>query len=443
MQTENSIERIALAYSGGLDTSVMIPWLRDNYGCEVVAVVADVGQEEDFEAVREKALRTGAVACEVVDLKAEFASDYLFPALRAGAIYESRYLLGTALARPLIAKAQVEAALAHGCDALAHGCTGKGNDQVRFEVTYRTLAPQLRVVAPWREWDLRSRLDEFAYAEARGISLPITPDKPYSIDQNLWHTSTEGGVLEDPAIAPPDDIYRMTTDPADAPPEPRVVEISFERGFPTAVDGDPLEPWRLIEALNEIAGSHGVGRCDLVENRLVGMKSRGVYETPAATVLHSALRDLESLTLDHATAAYKEGLSTRYGELVYQGHWFTALRESLDAFIDASHQTVTGTVSVKLFKGTCMPVARVSPFSLYREDLATFGEDAVYDHEDAAGFVRLWGLSAEVRARVLAGPAGPSAAPAPSTPAAASESTAPESAAPEPTTPGREAVLSG
>jgi argininosuccinate synthase len=443
MPTEKPIQRIALAYSGGLDTSVMIPWLRENYDCEVVAVVADVGQEEDFEAVREKALRTGAVACEVVDLKAEFASDYLFPALRAGAIYESRYLLGTALARPLIAKAQVEAALAHGCDALAHGCTGKGNDQVRFEITYRTLAPQLRVVAPWREWDLRSREDEFAYAEARSISLHVTPEKPYSIDQNLWHTSTEGGVLEDPAIAPPDDIYQITTDPADAPDEPRVVEISFERGFPTAVDGDRLEPWRLIEALNEIAGAHGVGRCDLVESRLVGMKSRGVYETPAGTVLHSALRDLESLTLDHATAAYKEGLSTRYGELVYQGQWFTALRESLDAFIDASHQTVTGTVSVKLFKGTCMPVGRVSPFSLYREDLATFGEDAVYDHKDAAGFIRLWGLSAEVRARVLAGPAGPSAAPAPSASAAAPESAAPESTASESTAPGREAVLSG
>ena len=440
MSTDRRIQRIALAYSGGLDTSVMIPWLRANYDCEVVAVVADVGQEEDFEAVRAKAIATGAVACEVVDLKAEFAADYLFPALRAGAVYERGYLLGTALARPLIAKAQVEVALAHGCDALAHGCTGKGNDQVRFEVTYRTLAPQLRVVAPWREWDLRSREDEFAYAEARGISLPITPEKPYSIDQNLWHTSTEGGVLEDPAMAPPDDIYQMTTDPADAPDEPRVVEISFERGFPTAVDGERLEPWRLIETLNEIAGAHGVGRCDLVESRLVGMKSRGVYETPAGTVLHSALRDLESLTLDHATSAYKEGLSTRYGELAYQGHWFTALRESLDAFLEASHQTVTGTVSVKLFKGTCMPVARVSPFSLYQEDLATFGEDAVYDQKDAAGFIRLWGLSAEVHARVLAGPAGPSKARATSASATAVEPAVPAS---ESAASGREPVLSG
>ncbi|MEJ2337639.1 MAG: argininosuccinate synthase [Gemmatimonadales bacterium] len=438
MQTEKSIERIALAYSGGLDTSVMIPWLHDTYDCEVVAVVADVGQQEDFEAVREKALRTGAIACEVIDLKAEFAADFVFPALRAGALYERGYLLGTALARPLIARAQVEAALAHGCDALAHGCTGKGNDQVRFEVAYRTLAPRLMVVAPWREWELRSREDEFAYAEARGISLPVTPEKPYSIDQNLWHTSTEGGILEDPAMAPPDDIYQITTDPADAPDEPRVLEISFERGFPTAVDGRRLEPWRLIQTLNEIAGCHGVGRCDLVESRLVGMKSRGVYETPAGTVLHSALRDLESLTLDHATSAYKEGLATRYGELVYQGHWFTALRESLDAFLDASHQTVTGTVSVKLFKGTCMPVSRVSPFSLYQEDLATFGEDAVYDHQDAAGFIRLWGLPAEVRARVMAGPAGPSVARAESAPASA-----PDSATPESTVPGRETVLSG
>jgi argininosuccinate synthase len=419
MQTEKSIEKIALAYSGGLDTSVMIPWLRANYDGEVVAVVADVGQQEDFEAVRQKALQTGAVACEVVDLKAAFAADYLFPALRAGAVYERGYLLGTALARPLIAKAQVEVALAHGCDALAHGCTGKGNDQVRFEVTYRTLAPQLRVIAPWREWDLRSREDEFAYAEARGISLPVTPEKPYSIDQNLWHTSTEGGVLEDPAMAPPEDIYQMTIDPADAPDEPQVVEISFERGFPTAVDGERLEPWRLIETLNQIAGAHGVGRCDLVESRLVGMKSRGVYETPAGTALHAALRDLESLTLDHATVAYKEGLATRYGQLAYQGQWFTALRESLDAFLEASHQHVTGTVSVRLFKGTCMPIARVSPFSLYQEDLATFGEDAVYDQKDAAGFVRLWGLSAEVRARVLAGPAGPARASEPTTSAGA------------------------
>ena len=415
MSASEPIQRIALAYSGGLDTSVMIPWLRANYDAEVVAVVADVGQQEDFDLVREKALRTGAIACEVVDLKAQFAADYLYPALRAGAIYEGRYLLGTALARPLIAEAQVAAARKHGCDAVAHGCTGKGNDQVRFEVAYRTLAPELRIVAPWREWELRSREDEFAYAEARGIALPVTPEKPFSIDRNLWHTSTEGGVLEDPAMLPPDDIFQMTTDPAAAPDEPRVLEISFERGFPTAVDGRRMPPHELISALNAIAGEHGVGRIDLVESRLVGMKSRGVYETPAGTVLRAALQDLESLTLDHATSAFKEHVATRYGEIVYQGLWFSALREALDSFIEASHQTVTGTVSVRLFKGSCSPVARVSPFSLYREDLATFGEEAVYDQKDAAGFIRLWGLPSEVRSRAAAGPAVPE--PGDSTPA--------------------------
>jgi argininosuccinate synthase len=423
MTVTEPIRRIALAYSGGLDTSVMIPWLRSNYGCEVVAVVADVGQQEDFDEVTDKALRTGAIACTIVDLKSEFASEYVFPALRAGAVYEGRYLLGTALARPVIAKAQVEAAWEHECDAVAHGCTGKGNDQVRFEVAYRTLAPELKIVAPWREWELRSREDEFAYAEARGISLPVTPEKPFSIDQNLWHTSIEGGVLEDPAVIPPDDIFRMTTDPAAAPDEPSLVEISFERGFPTAVDGRRLQPYELIETLNEIAGAHGVGRIDLVESRLVGMKSRGVYETPAGTVLRAALQDLEGLTLDHATSTLKEQMASRYAELLYQGLWFSALRETLDAFFAASHRTVTGTVSVKLFKGSCMPVARVSPFSLYREDLATFGQEAVYDQKDAAGFIRLWGLPSEVRARVLSGPAVPrsqagvAARPAPERPA--------------------------
>ena len=404
MQADQTIRRIALAYSGGLDTSVMIPWLRAKYGSEVVAVVADVGQPEDFDAVQAKALATGATACEVVDLKEEFAADYLFPALRAGAIYEGRYMLGSALARPLIAKAQVEAALAHGCDALAHGCTGKGNDQVRFEVTYRTLAPDLGIVAPWREWDLRSREDEIAYAEAHGISISVTPEKPFSIDENLWHRSIEGGVLENPAVPPPEEIFQMTVDPAAAPDEPELVEISFERGLPTALDGAVLSPAALIEQLNQIAGSHGIGRVDIVESRLVGMKSRGVYETPAGTVLRAALRDLEALTLDHATAAFKEQVAIRYGELVYQGLWHSSLREALDAFIESSHRTVTGTVSVRLCKGSALAVGRCSPFTLYREDLATFGKDGVYDQEDAAGFIRLWGLPSEVRARVQAGP---------------------------------------
>ena len=402
MNDISDIQRIALAYSGGLDTSVMIPWLRENYGCEVLAVVADIGQREDFAAVREKALGTGAIACEVVDLKEQFAAEYLFPALRAGALYEGRYLLGTALARPVIAGAQVEVARATGCDALAHGCTGKGNDQVRFEIAYRSLAPDLAIVAPWREWELRSREDEFAYAKERGIPLPVTAEKPFSIDQNLWHTSFEGGVLEDPSAVPPEGIYQMTADPTAAPDEPQDVEIAFEAGLPTAVDGVLMSPARLIAALNEIAGAHGVGRVDIVESRLVGMKSRGLYETPAGTLLRAALQDLEALTLDHAIAAFKEQLSARYGELVYQGLWFTPLREAFDAFLRVSHETVTGSVSVRLYKGSCMPVARRSPYSLYREDLATFGEDAVYDQKDAGGFIRLWGLPSEVRARLLA-----------------------------------------
>ncbi len=410
MKADRPIRRVALAYSGGLDTSVMIPWLKASYGCEVVAVVADVGQREDFEAVHAKAMATGAAACEVVDLRDEFAADYLFPALRAGAAYEGRYLLGTALARPLIAKAQVGAARAHGCDALAHGCTGKGNDQVRFEVTYRTLAPDLRIVAPWREWDLRSREDEIAYAEERGISIPVTPEKPYSIDENLWHRSIEGGALEDPAVAAPEDVFRLTVNPAAAPDEPALAEIAFEHGLPTALNGERLPPASLIERLNAIAGSHGVGRTDIVESRLVGMKSRGIYETPAGTVLRAALRDLRALTLDHATAAFQEQVAIRYGELVYQGLWHSALREALDAFVVASHRTVSGTVSVRLFKGTCLPVGRASSFSLYHEDLATFGEDGVYDQKDAAGFIRLWGLPSEVWARVGSAASRPRAA---------------------------------
>lgn len=392
--------RIALAYSGGLDTSVMIPWLRDRYGAEVVAVVADVGQRDDFEAVRRKALETGAEECRVLDLRAPFAEEYIYPALRAGAAYETRYLLGTALARPLIASAQVRAARETGCDALAHGCTGKGNDQVRFELAYQALAPDMTVVAPWREWELRSREDAIAYAEERDIPVPASSDRPYSVDQNLWHTSFEGGVLEDPGAPAPDDVYDMTVDPSDAPDEAEEVEIGFESGLPVSLYGEKMPPVDLINALNGIAGRHGVGRVDLVENRVVGMKSRGVYETPAGTVLSAALTDLESLTLDHASTDFLETVSSRYGELVYRGKWFTPLRASLDAFVESSHRSVTGTVTLRLYKGACTPVARTSPNSLYREDLATFGEDAVYDHADAGGFIRLWGLSGRVYAGV-------------------------------------------
>jgi argininosuccinate synthase len=394
------IKKVALAYSGGLDTSVIIPWLRETYGCRVVAVVVNVGQLEDLGAVEKKALASGASECRVVDVRDEFIRDYAFPALRAGAIYEGRYLLGTALARPLIARVQVEVAKETGCDALAHGCTGKGNDQVRFELTYRALAPELPVIAPWREWTLKSREDEIAYAAKHGIPVPVTAAKPYSIDQNLWHTSYEGGVLEDPANPPPDEMFQLTVDPAEAPDEPAFVEIGFERGIPVALNGAPRGPADLVSSLNSLAGSHGVGRMDLVENRLVGMKSRGVYETPAGTVLRAALSDLEALTLDRETHHFRETISPRYAELVYNGLWDSPLRGALDAFLEASHRWVTGTVRVKLFKGSCLAIARSSPYSLYRHDLATFGEDGVYDQKDAEGFNNLWALPTRVVAAV-------------------------------------------
>ncbi len=397
---KGTVDRVALAYSGGLDTSVMIPWLIENHGCEVVAVVADVGQREDLDAAREKALQTGAAACRVVDLKEEFAEECLLPALRAGAVYEGRYLLGTALARPVIARAQVRVARETGCDALAHGCTGKGNDQVRFETTYRVLAPELSVLAPWREWEIASREDAIAYAEARGIPVPATREEPYSVDRNLWHTSFEGGVLEDPASPAPRGTHDLTVPVAEALPTPRRVELSFEGARPVAVDGESMGPVELIRYLNELAGEHGVGREDLVENRLVGMKSRGVYETPAGTVLTAALEDLEAVTLDRDTARFKRTVSERYAELAYGGLWYTPLRAALDAFLEESHRRVSGSVTVELFRGSCRPVARSSPESLYRQDLATFGEDGVYDQADAGGFTRLWSLPARVWAGV-------------------------------------------
>ncbi len=394
------IDRVALAYSGGLDTSIMIPWLREAYGCEVVAVVADVGQREDLDAVRAKALRTGAVAVEVLDLRAAFVEECVLPALRAGAVYEGRYLLGTALARPVIARAQVQAALRHGCDAVAHGCTGKGNDQVRFELAYQAVAPELRVVAPWREWEIRSRTDAMAYAGRRNIAVPATAEKPYSVDRNLWHTSFEGGVLEDPEVPAPPDLYEMLVPAVRAPDRPERLTVDFEASRPVGVDGRWLDPVELLETLNRRAGAHGVGRVDLVENRLVGMKSRGIYETPGGTVLMTALQDLEALTLDRDTAAFKADVSRRYAELVYNGLWFSPLRNALDGFLEVACRHVTGRVTVELYKGSCRPVARTSPCSLYREDLATFGADPVWDQTDAAGFLRLWGLPTRVHAAV-------------------------------------------
>ncbi len=391
--------KVCLAYSGGLDTSCIIPWLKETYeGCEVVAVAVDVGQPDDLSGVEAKALASGASTCHVIDAREEFVREYAYPTLRAGAIYERKYLLGTSMARPVIAKHQVEVALLEGCDALAHGCTGKGNDQVRFELTYQTLAPQLAVIAPWRSWHIRSREDAIAYAAEKGVPVQATAAKIYSLDGNLWHLSHEGGILEDPWEEPPADAFGSTEAPEDAPDEPAYVTVGFERGWPVALDGQPLGPLELVSALNDVAGSHGVGRIDLLENRLVGMKSRGVYETPGGTVLVTAHRELEHLTLDKMTMRQKDTLALTYADLVYNGQWFSPLREALDAFVDKTQEPVTGDVRLKLYKGTATAVGRRSPFGLYREDLATFGEDDVYRQADAEGFIRLFGLGQKVAA---------------------------------------------
>ena len=392
-------KKVALAYSGGLDTSIIIPWLRENYGCEVVAVAVDVGQAEETAGLADKAYRTGACDFHLIDAREEFASDYLFPVLKAGAIYERDYLLGTSTARPLIARKQVEVALATGCDALAHGCTGKGNDQVRFELAYQALAPELRIIAPWREWSIVSREDAIDFAAARSIPIPVTKKDPYSRDRNLWHISHEGGPLEDPAFEPEASMFKLTADPTVAPDVPENVAISFESGIPVAVNGATLSPAVLIETLNEIAGRHGVGRADVVENRLIGIKSRGVYETPGGTLLVQALKALEALTLDRDSVHEKERMATRYAELVYNGQWFSPLREAYDAFVESLCQTVSGSVTLKLYKGNSTIVARRSPHSLYSQDLASFDMTG-YDVTDSAGFIRLFGLQLRGRKRL-------------------------------------------
>jgi argininosuccinate synthase len=392
-------KKVVLAYSGGLDTSIIIPWIKENYGgAEIVAYCGDVGQGDDLEAVRKKALATGASECIVEDLREEFIRDYAFKALAAGAVYEDNYLLGTALARPLLAYGQVRAALKVGADALAHGATGKGNDQVRFEVTYGAFAPHLHVIAPWREWDIRSREDALAYAAKHGVPVDQSPRDLFSRDGNLWHLSHEGGNLEDTWNAPLKEMFKLTVDPEDAPDTPQVVTIAFEAGVPVSIDGQRLGPIALVEALNKIAGAHGVGRLDLVENRLVGIKSRGVYETPAGTVLYLAHREIERLVLDRDTLHYKQSVSVRYAQLIYDGLWFSTLRQALAAFVDYTEREVTGEVRVQLFKGRATAISRRSPRSLYRQDLATFGEGMAYDHSDAAGFIRLFGLPERVRA---------------------------------------------
>jgi argininosuccinate synthase len=392
------VNKVVLAYSGGLDTSVIVPWLRENYGCEVICFCADIGQKEELSGLDEKAKASGASKLIIKDLRDEFAKEYLFPLLRSGAVYERKYLLGTSVARPLIAKYQVKIAQEEGADAVSHGCTGKGNDQVRFELTYTALDPRLKAIVPWREWSIRSRQDALEYAQAHNVPVTATIKSIYSRDRNLWHISHEGGLLEDPWMEPEESMYQLSVSPESAPNEAQYVVIDFVRGEPVAIDGQEYGPAALIETLNEIGGKHAIGRVDLVENRLVGMKSHGVYETPGGTILLAALRELEQLTLDRDLLHYKDVAAQRYAELVYNGQWFTPLREALEVFFDKTVQNVTGSVRLKLYKGNVLSAGRKSPFSLYREDFATFGQEDVYDQKDAAGFIKLFSLPAKVRA---------------------------------------------
>jgi argininosuccinate synthase len=392
------VKKIVLAYSGGLDTSVILKWLAEEYRCSVIAYSADIGQEEDWQAVRAKGLATGAEKVIVSDLKKVFVEDYIFPAFRANAIYEGSYLLGTSLARPLIAREQVRIALEEGADAVSHGATGKGNDQVRFELAYIGLAPKLKIIAPWRIWDLNSRQKLVEFAEKHAIPIPVTKEKPYSSDENLLHISFEGGILEDPWNEPDPAMFKLTVSPEQAPDRPTYLEVEFSNGDPVALDGQPLEPLALFQQLNRLGGENGIGRLDLVENRFVGMKSRGVYETPGGTILREAHRALETITLDREVMRIRDSLVPRYSELIYNGFWFSPERELLQATMDASQKTVNGTVRLKLYKGNCTVVGRKSDQSLYQESFATFEEDTVYDQADATGFIRLNGLRLKIQA---------------------------------------------
>jgi argininosuccinate synthase len=396
---KHKYNKVVLAYSGGLDTSCIVPWLKENYGCEVITFTADLGQGADeLVGLEAKAIASGASKAYILDLREEFLTGYAFRTMRAGAIYERLYLLGTSFARPVTAKHMVDIATQEGADAVAHGCTGKGNDQVRFELTVKALNPHLRTIAPWREWNIRSREDALAYARAHHVPVAVTEKSIYSRDRNLWHISHEGGILEDPWAEPDEAMFMLTVAPEKAPDAPQYATLKFEQGFPVALDGVAMGPVQLLEQLNEIGGAHGVGRVDLVENRLVGMKSRGVYETPGGTILYAAHQGLEQICLDREMLHYKEVVGHRYAELVYYGQWFTPLREALDAFVDKTQERVTGSVRVKLHKGSCTVVGRKSPFSLYREDFATFGKDSVYDQSDAQGFINLFGLPMKVKA---------------------------------------------
>lgn len=401
---KEDIKKVVLAYSGGLDTSVIIPWLKENYNnCEVIAVTADLGQGDELDPVHDKALKSGASKCYILDLKEEFIADYVWPVVKAGAVYEKKYLLGTSFARPLIAKRLVEIAEKEGADAVAHGATGKGNDQVRFELSVKALAPQLAIIAPWREWSIRSREDAIDFAEAHNIPIPVTKEHDYSMDRNMWHLSHEGSDLEDPWNAPKDALFIVTNTPETAPDKAEYVELEFEQGVPVAVNGKKMSPGTIVENLNEIGIRNGVGICDMVENRLVGMKSRGVYETPGGSIIYYAHNELENLCLDRATMSYKQMVGIKYSELVYDGMWFSPLREALAAFVDETQKTVTGTVRLKLYKGNIISAGAKSPYSLYSQEYVTFGADEVYNQADASGFINLFGLPLTVRALMKQG----------------------------------------
>ncbi len=407
MASKKEIKKVVLAYSGGLDTSIIIPWLKENYNnCEVIAVSGDVGQGTELDGLEEKAIKTGASKLYIENLQEEFITDYIYPTMQAGAVYEGEYLLGTSFARPIIAKRIVEIAKAEGADAICHGCTGKGNDQVRFELTIKAFAPEMTIIAPWREWDIKSRDEEIDYAEAHNIPLKINRETNYSKDKNLWHLSHEGLDLEDPANEPQYNkpgFLEMSVSPEMAPDKPTYVTLHFEQGVPTMVNGEAMKPVEMMAFLNKVGGENGIGLCDLVENRLVGMKSRGVYETPGGTILYRAHQVLETICLDRDTQHYKELIGHRYAELVYFGQWFTPLREALAAFVTETQKTVTGDVTLKLYKGNLINAGVTSPYSLYSEEIATFGEDNVYDQKDSAGFINLFGLPIAARATLLKG----------------------------------------
>lgn len=393
------MSKVVLAYSGGLDTSIIIPWLKENYdNCEVIAVCGDVGQGDELDVVHDKALASGASKVYIADLKEEFVRDYVYPVIRSGAVYEGGYLLGTSCARPLIAKALVEVAKKEGADYIAHGATGKGNDQVRFELTIKALSPETKIIAPWRIWDIKSREDAVDFANAHNIPVPVTKKRPYSMDRNVLHLSHEGADLEDPANEPLDDLYLICNRPEDAPDEAEYITLTFEKGNAVALNGEELTPLAMLEKLNELGAKHGIGILDIVENRLVGMKSRGVYETPGGTILHVAHQGLESLTLDRSTMEFKAHAAVKYAQLVYDGLWYTPLKEALDAFIDKTQETCSGDVRLKLYKGSCTTAGMTSPYSLYNEEFVTFGEDEVYNQADAEGFINLFGLPLKVNA---------------------------------------------